>query len=148
MNGADQGSSSATPDTNTNAGGGVVDADGDTTEGTPGSNEQQESNVVAPGSTGGVPVISPKPVYSSDGKVAEVDAAVTTAVEFFSVLAGFARKGDRVDSYMYSLGVYVEESEGTNHKYFCLASAKCRNNKEIIPCPKADRSNVVAVNVD
>ena len=63
MNGADQGSSSATPDTNTNAGGGVVDAEGDTTEGT-GSNEQQESNVVAPGSTGGVPVISPKPVYS------------------------------------------------------------------------------------
>eukprot|EP00904_Undaria_pinnatifida_P011908 jgi/Undpi1/7848/HiC_scaffold_23.g10320.m1 len=47
MNGADQGSSSTTPDTNTNAGGGVVDAEGDTTEDTPGSNEQQESNVLA-----------------------------------------------------------------------------------------------------
>ena len=65
--GADQGSSSAaTPDTNTNnAGDGVVDAEEDTAEGTPGSNEQQESNVDASGSTGGVRVISPKPVYNS-----------------------------------------------------------------------------------
>ena len=89
-----------------------------------------------------MPEISPKPVYSSDGKVAEVNAAVTTAVDNFSVPAGFARKSDRVDSYMYSLGVYVEESEGTNHKYFCPASAKCRYNKKIIPSSKADRSNV------
>ncbi|CAB1119309.1 unnamed protein product [Ectocarpus sp. CCAP 1310/34] len=145
MNGADPGSSSsATPDTNTNTGGGVVDGEGDTTEGTPGSNEQQDSNVVGPagGSTGGVPLLSPKSVYSNDGKVAEVDAAVPTAVDNFSVPAGFVRKGSRVDSFMYSLGVYVEKSGSTNHTYFCLASSKCRSNKKIIPCPKGDRSNV------
>ena len=49
MNAADQGSSSsATPDTSadTDAGDEVVDVVGDTTEGTPGTNEQQEPNVV------------------------------------------------------------------------------------------------------
>eukprot|EP00752_Nemacystus_decipiens_P004395 g4017.t1 len=143
--GADQDSSSsaAPPDTNTSsAGDGVVDVEGDTTEGTPGSNEQQESNVDASGSTEVVRVRSPKPVYNIDGSPAEVDAAVTTAIDQFSVPAGFVKKGERVDSFMYSLGVYVEEIGGKDHKFFCLATAKCRNSKKIIPCRKGDRSNV------
>lgn len=143
MNAADQGSfSSATPDTSadTDAGDEVVDVVGDTTEGTPGTNEQQESNVV--GSTGGVVAVSPKPVYNTNGKLLEVDAATTAAVDNFSAPAGFARKGDRFDSFMYAVGVYVEESEGTNHKYFCLANANCRRSKKVVPRPKKDRSNV------
>ena len=87
MNAAEQGSSSsATPDTSadTDAGDEVVDVVGDTTEGTPGTNEQQESNVV--GSTGGVVAVSPKPLYNTNGKLLEVDAATHRVLEHPPVL--------------------------------------------------------------
>lgn len=122
---ADLGSSSTPQDTNTNTNDGVdgvagEGGEGGTNEGTPESNEQQGSNVVdvAGSSTGGVPVLSAKLVYSKDGTVVEVADAVAAAVDVFTVPAGFVKKDSRVDSFMFPLGVYVEESEGTNHKYF------------------------------
>lgn len=142
---ADLDNSSTPQDTNTNTNAGAGEGGGvETNEGTPESNEQHGSNVVdvAGTSAGGVPVLSPKPVYGKGGVVAEVADDIAAAVDAFTVPTGFVRKGSRVDSFMYSLGVYVEQSAGAKHKYYCLASTECRRGRKEIPCPRGDRSNV------
>ena len=76
-----------------------------------------------------MPVIKPALIYTKQGEVVEVDQKIVEAVDGFSVPDGFVRKGSREQSYMYSLGVYCEETEGVNHKYFCLAGSKGRKTK-------------------
>lgn len=71
-----------------------------------------------------------------------MDQKIVDAVDKSPVPDGFVRKGSREQSYMYSLGVYAEECEGINNKYFCMASAECRRTRKAIPCKKGDRSNV------
>lgn len=141
--------SSSSPPQNTVEGGGGL---GEINEGTPEAggpsgdiNEQEGSNdveVAESSSTGGVPVLGPAIVYTKDGKALEVDDETSAAVDNFPVPAGFVRKGCRVDSFMYSVGVYIEEDGGKKHKYHCLASGECRRKKRVVPCTNGDRSNV------
>ena len=69
---------------------------------------------------------------------------VVDAVDRFKAPAGFARKGSRDKSYMYSVGVYVEHTESgrSDHKYYCLANSMCRRKTKVVPCKSRDRSNV------
>ncbi|CAM9505990.1 unnamed protein product [Ectocarpus sp. 8 AP-2014] len=97
---------------------------------------------VVGGGDAGVPETRQAPVYNKKGEVQEVDAAVVKAVDDFQVPHGHVRKGDRERSFMYRLGVYVEELEGEKHKYFCLADATCRRKSKMVPCKGGDRSNV------
>lgn len=90
----------------------------------------------------GAPVVSPALVYTKQGNVVEVGENIVAAVDTFHTPDGFVRKGSREQSYMYSLGVYVEQSGGINHKFFCMADAECRRANRVIPCKKGDRSNV------
>ena len=109
------------------------------------SGERQDSPdvEVVEGSQGrGVPVIKPALVYTKKGEVVEVDQKVLDDVDRFCPPVGFVRKGSREDSSMYSLGVYVEETGGINHKYLCMADPACRRAKKMIPCKNGDRSNV------
>lgn len=94
------------------------------------------------GSPEDVPVVEPALVYNKQGEVHELEENVVKAVDGFKVPDGYARKGARDGSFMYSLGVYAEAMEGENHKYFCLASGACRRSRKVIPCKRGDRSNV------
>ena len=76
-----------------------------------GQGDSPEVEVVAGDSAGGVPVILPAPVYNKKGEVVEVDRGVVDAVDRFHAPADFVRKGSRDKSFMYSLGVYVENTD-------------------------------------
>ena len=112
--------SSVFPAQSTAVGGGG--GQGETSEGTPAAGDQvgdsgvQEGSndtgdAVASSSSGeGVPVKHPAAVYSSPAGIElQVPDATVAAVDNFQVSSGFVRKGSRMDSYMYSLGVYVEQ---------------------------------------
>ena len=134
---ADPGSSTAAVDPTSLSTQEGVGGEAENAEGT------REVEVVDDGSTGGgVPVVKPALLYTKQGDVVEAAEKVEEAVDRFRVPDGFVRKGAREDSYMYSLGVYCESTDGKGHKVFCLASTECRRNKKVIPCTKGDRSNV------
>ena len=100
-------------------------------------------DVIEGGRGEGVPVIKPALVYSTtSGQVIEVSESIFEAVDKFEVPHGFVRKGTREQSYMYSVGVYLHDEAGINHKYHCMASQDCRLKKKVIPCRNGDRSNV------
>ena len=108
-----------------------------------GAGEEGPRDVVEGGRGDGVRVIKPALVYRTNtNEVVEVDQRVIEAVDAFRVPDGFVRSGNREQSYMYSLGVYVEHGASVNHKYFCMADAGCRSSKKTIPCKGEDRSNV------
>lgn len=118
---------------------------GEDQRGTPEEHEDSRDVEVVEGGGkgGGVPVIiEPALVYTKKGEVVEVDQNIVGAVDLFRAPDGFVRKGRREQSFMYSLGVYVEEKEGGNHRYFCMADAACRRAMKVVPCRKGDRSNV------
>lgn len=104
--------------------------------------DTQDVEVIEGGERKSVAVIQPAIVYTKKGDVVEVEQKVVEAVDGFRVPDGFVRKGSREQSFMYSLGVYVEQQGGVDHKYFCLADAACRRSKKMVPCKKGDRSNV------
>lgn len=139
----------------TAVGGGGGEGETETAEGAPAAGDQvgdsgvqQGSNdtgdaVASSSSSGeGLPVKLPAVVYTSAGNKAQIADATVTAVDDFQVPPGFVRQGCRMDSFMYSLGVYVEQIGGTQHKFFCLAGPECRRKKKVIPCRRGDRSNV------
>ena len=109
-----------------------------------GQGDSPEVEVVAGDSAGGVPVILPAPVYNKKEEVVEVDRGVVDAVDRFRAPADFVRKGSRDKSFMYSLVVYVENTDPgrKNHKFYCLANADCRRKTKVVPCTNGDRSNV------
>ena len=75
-----------------------------------GSNDTGDAVASSSSSGQGVPVKHPAAVYSSPAGIElQVPAATVAAVDNFQVPSGFVRKGSRMDSYMYSLGVYVEQ---------------------------------------
>lgn len=92
-----------------------------------------------------VGVIPPAAVCNSQtGREIDVSPETVKAVDNFVVPSGYRREGSREKSFMYSLGVYVKpvDADDPKHKYFCLASASCRDKGKVVPCPKGDRSNV------
>lgn len=104
--------------------------------------DSQEVQLVEGGKGKSVPIIQPAVVFTKLGDVFEVEQKIADAVDEFIVPAGCRRKGSREQSFMYSLGVYVEQDEGIDHKYFCMACAQCRASKRVVPCKNGDRSNV------
>lgn len=123
------------------------EARGDTREGCErdAGKEQQDTRdlrVAWGGSGVSVPVVTPALVYTKGGDVVDVDQRVVKAVDRFKAPDGFVRKGSREQSFMYSVGVYVEAMGSVNHKYFCLADSKCRRKTKVVPCKNGDRSNV------
>ncbi|CAB1108164.1 unnamed protein product [Ectocarpus sp. CCAP 1310/34] len=146
-------SSSVSPAQSTAVGGGGGEGETETAEGAPaaggqvgdsGVQESSNDTTIASSSSGGegVPVKHPADVYTSAGHKAQIAAATVAAVDNFQAPSGFVKKGCRQDSFMYSLGVYVEQIGGDQHKFFCLAGPDCRRKKKVIPCRRGDRSNV------
>ena len=60
--------------------------------------------------------------------------APSKAVHDVVVAAGYRTEAARELSLMYSLGVYTVplDTKDEKHKYFCIATAGCRQNKTVV----------------
>ena len=89
-------------------------------------------------------VILPKSVFARSGAVYQVPDATTKVVDDFEAPSGYRREGARESLFMYSLGVFLRplDTKDPECKYFCLADAKCRSAKTVIPCRSGKRGNV------
>ena len=83
-------------------------------------------------------------VLSHTGDLYELPAKTIEAVDDFQVPAGFRGGKTREASFMNSIGVYVEpiDEKTVPCKYFCLASASCRQQKTVIPSKGRDRADI------
>lgn len=86
------------------------------------------------------------PVYVSEtGLEYVVPQEVREAVDAFRAPDGYECAGDREQSFIYSVGNYVQPIDTTSAlkpTYFCQCSAQCREAKHQIPCTRGSRSNV------
>ena len=85
-------------------------------------------------------------IFESDtGLEYTVPPEIRDAVDCFQPPAGYECVGDREQSFIYSVGNYVQPIDldsPSKPAYFCQGSFKCRKYKHQIPCTRGSRSNV------
>ena len=86
------------------------------------------------------------PIFMSDtGLEYTVPQEISDAVDSFQPPAGYECVGDPEQSFIYSVGNYVQPIDADSPSkptYFCQGSAKCRKYRHQIPCTRGSRSNV------
>ena len=82
--------------------------------------------------------IKPALVYDSKGEVVGLPDDTIKAVHDFVVAKDYRREGAHERAFMYSLGVSTVPlvTKDEKHKYFCLATAVCRQNQTVVPCKR------------
>lgn len=85
-------------------------------------------------------------IFESDtGLEYTVPEEIRDAVDSFQPPAGYECVGDREQSFIYSIGNYVQPIDldsPAKPAYFCQGSLKCRKYRHQIPCTRGSRSNV------
>ena len=78
--------------------------------------------------------------HDAKGEVVELPEDTIKAVDDFVLASGCRSEGARERSFMYSEGVCTIplDMKDEKHKYFCVATAGCRQNKTGVPCKGGD----------